>query len=68
MSPDIIFFLKTDFLYILTGGLHRALQVSDIDAQVVRAFDWDQLACRVYDANYGDGIVKKVCGSLALQA
>ena len=26
----------------------------------MRAFDWDQLACRVYDANHGKGIAHKV--------
>ena len=40
--------------------MHCALERSNVDAQVVRAFDWDQLACRVYDANYGKGIVRKV--------
>ena len=43
-----------------TGGLHRALRLSKVSAQVVQAFDWDQNACRVYEENYGHGIVKKV--------
>ena len=42
------------------GGLHRALQISNVNATVVRAFDWDQTSCRVYEANHGPGTVKKV--------
>ncbi|KZT08932.1 S-adenosyl-L-methionine-dependent methyltransferase [Laetiporus sulphureus 93-53] len=42
------------------GGLHRALSKSDIDGIIVRAFDWDQCACRVYAANYGGKIVRQV--------
>ncbi|CAA7269223.1 unnamed protein product [Cyclocybe aegerita] len=40
------------------GGLHLALLRSGIDAQVIRAFDWDQTACQVYETNHGD-IVQK---------
>ncbi|KAI0327239.1 S-adenosyl-L-methionine-dependent methyltransferase [Cubamyces sp. BRFM 1775] len=47
------------------GGLHRALTESTVEGTVVRAFDWDQAACRVYAANYGPGMVQKVdIGSL----
>ncbi|OBZ79206.1 tRNA (cytosine(38)-C(5))-methyltransferase [Grifola frondosa] len=42
------------------GGLHRALLQSDVDGTVIRGFDWDQSACRVYEANYGSNIVQKV--------
>jgi len=42
------------------GGLHRALAESHVGGQVIRAFDWDQSACRVYTANYGKDIVQKV--------
>ncbi|KAI5119794.1 hypothetical protein M0805_006591 [Coniferiporia weirii] len=42
------------------GGLHRALKLSNIDATVVRAFDWDQTSCLVYDAVYGPGTVRKI--------
>lgn len=49
---------------LIVGGLHRAFQESKVDGSVVRAFDWDQCACRVYEANYGAGIVQKVLGSL----
>lgn len=45
------------------GGLHRALKFSDVEATVVRAFDWDQMSCRVYNANYNlnsSSIVRKV--------
>ncbi|KAK1227450.1 hypothetical protein PQX77_009551 [Marasmius sp. AFHP31] len=44
------------------GGLHLALSRSstNVSAQVVRAFDWDQTASRVYEANHGKGIVEKV--------
>lgn len=42
------------------GGLHRALEGSHVDGQVVRAFDWDQTACRVYALNNGKDIVQKV--------
>ncbi|KAH8120734.1 S-adenosyl-L-methionine-dependent methyltransferase [Phellopilus nigrolimitatus] len=44
------------------GGLHRALKLSDVEATVVRAFDWDQMSCRVYNANYNlnsSSIVRK---------
>ncbi|KAI0696481.1 S-adenosyl-L-methionine-dependent methyltransferase [Cerioporus squamosus] len=47
------------------GGLHRALAQSNVQGSVVRAFDWDQSACRVYTANYGQRVVQKVdIGSL----
>ena len=55
----ICYALETVWL-IFPGGLHRALQVSDVDCAVVRAFDWDQTSCRVYEANYGPGVAKKV--------
>ncbi|KAJ3556629.1 hypothetical protein NM688_g1923 [Phlebia brevispora] len=42
------------------GGLHLALTRSSVQAEVVRAFDWDQSACQVYAANYGPNIVQKV--------
>ncbi|KAI0641168.1 S-adenosyl-L-methionine-dependent methyltransferase [Trametes meyenii] len=42
------------------GGLHRALVQSAVQGTVVRAFDWDQAACRVYAANYGPDVVRKV--------
>ncbi|KAF9530378.1 S-adenosyl-L-methionine-dependent methyltransferase [Crepidotus variabilis] len=41
------------------GGLHLALSRTELDAQVIQAFDWDQTACQVYSANHG-GIVNKV--------
>jgi tRNA (cytosine38-C5)-methyltransferase len=37
----------------MIGGLHRALDRSGINGSVVRAFDWDQMACQVYAANHG---------------
>ncbi|KZT68455.1 S-adenosyl-L-methionine-dependent methyltransferase [Daedalea quercina L-15889] len=42
------------------GGLHRALKGSSADGQVIRAFDWDQNACKVYSLNYGEDVVHKV--------
>ncbi|KAH6917708.1 S-adenosyl-L-methionine-dependent methyltransferase [Coprinopsis sp. MPI-PUGE-AT-0042] len=42
------------------GGLHLALSRVDREHKVVRAFDWDQTACRVYEANHGKDIVEKV--------
>lgn len=48
------------------GGLHLALSRSKYLSQVIRAFDWDQSACSVYEANYGPGIVKKVSAQLSL--
>ncbi|KAH9855794.1 S-adenosyl-L-methionine-dependent methyltransferase [Lenzites betulinus] len=44
------------------GGLHRALAQSAVPGggSVVRAFDWDQAACRVYAANYGPNVVQKL--------
>ncbi|KAL0566340.1 hypothetical protein V5O48_015673, partial [Marasmius crinis-equi] len=43
------------------GGLHLALSrsVLDVSARVVRAYDWDQTACKVYETNHGSGIVEK---------
>ncbi|KAF8874456.1 S-adenosyl-L-methionine-dependent methyltransferase [Gymnopilus junonius] len=41
------------------GGLHLALSRSNFEAEVVQAFDWDQAACKVYSANYGE-ITRKV--------
>lgn len=43
-----------------TGGLHYALNKSSADAQVLAAFDWDQLACRVYSHNFPQTTVKQV--------
>ncbi|KAI0028081.1 S-adenosyl-L-methionine-dependent methyltransferase [Vararia minispora EC-137] len=54
MSP-----IRTVEFYSGIGGLHRALTRSGVVADVVRAFDWDPLACAVYEANHGPGIVKK---------
>ncbi|KAF5361668.1 hypothetical protein D9758_007323 [Tetrapyrgos nigripes] len=42
------------------GGLHLALKRSIVPASVLQAFDWDQNACQVYDANHGRHIAKKV--------
>ncbi|TCD61788.1 hypothetical protein EIP91_007942 [Steccherinum ochraceum] len=42
------------------GGLHVALQRSTVDGEVVRAFDWDQAACQVYDHFHGLKIVQRV--------
>ncbi|KAM5542214.1 hypothetical protein V8D89_004087 [Ganoderma adspersum] len=42
------------------GGLHCALSRSNVEGTVVRAFDWDQAACRVYSANHGLDVVRKV--------
>lgn len=41
------------------GGLHLALKRSG-QGSVIRAFDWDQTACNVYEAFHGEGIVKRV--------
>ena len=42
--------------------MHYALSRSGVreDATVVRAFDWDQLACAVYTTNHGPGIAHRV--------
>ncbi|KAK7041450.1 hypothetical protein VNI00_009316 [Paramarasmius palmivorus] len=42
------------------GGLHLALETSKVEATVCRAFDWDQNACKVYEANYGSGLAQRV--------
>ncbi|SJL05409.1 related to tRNA (cytosine(38)-C(5))-methyltransferase [Armillaria ostoyae] len=42
------------------GGLHCALTTSHVPGSVIRAFDWDQNACRIYSKNYGKGIVYRV--------
>ncbi|EIW86233.1 S-adenosyl-L-methionine-dependent methyltransferase [Coniophora puteana RWD-64-598 SS2] len=42
------------------GGLHVALTRSSIpNAQLIRAYDWDQSACQVYTANHGPSIVSR---------
>ncbi|VDB82751.1 unnamed protein product [Peniophora sp. CBMAI 1063] len=41
------------------GGLHLALARSRVDAAVIRAYDWDPLACSVYSANHGPNIAYK---------
>ncbi|KAJ7585783.1 S-adenosyl-L-methionine-dependent methyltransferase [Mycena floridula] len=41
------------------GGLHLALKRSKANGSVLRAFDWDQTACQVYEANYGSTTVQK---------
>ncbi|KDQ54985.1 hypothetical protein JAAARDRAFT_134696 [Jaapia argillacea MUCL 33604] len=41
------------------GGLHLALKRCSTPARVVRAFDWDQAACQVYEANHGGKLVNK---------
>ncbi|THU88196.1 S-adenosyl-L-methionine-dependent methyltransferase [Dendrothele bispora CBS 962.96] len=46
------------------GGLHLSLKRSNVPASILQAFDWDQNACRVYAANYGNDIAKKVDISL----
>ncbi|KAK0198144.1 S-adenosyl-L-methionine-dependent methyltransferase [Armillaria mellea] len=42
------------------GGFHCALTASHVPGSVIRAYDWDQNACRIYSKNYGDGIVYRV--------
>ncbi|KAH7911830.1 S-adenosyl-L-methionine-dependent methyltransferase [Hygrophoropsis aurantiaca] len=41
------------------GGLHLAFTRSCAKASIVKAFDWDQTACQVYEANYGPQLVSK---------
>ncbi|KAG7089086.1 hypothetical protein E1B28_010795 [Marasmius oreades] len=43
-----------------TGGLHLALSRSSVNASIQSAFDWDQNACKVYEANHGRGVVERV--------
>ncbi|KZV64324.1 S-adenosyl-L-methionine-dependent methyltransferase [Peniophora sp. CONT] len=45
--------------YSGVGGLHLALTRSNVNANVTRAYDWDQLACSVYSANHGQNIAYK---------
>ncbi|KAF8665148.1 hypothetical protein AX16_000614 [Volvariella volvacea WC 439] len=42
------------------GGLHLAFSRSNVGGAVVQAFDWDQNACHVYNANYHPNIAKKL--------
>ncbi|KAH9963519.1 S-adenosyl-L-methionine-dependent methyltransferase [Russula dissimulans] len=48
--------------YCGIGGLHYALARSSVrdHATVVRALDWDQIACAVYTANHGPDIAHRV--------
>lgn len=46
------------------GGLHVALRRSSADGVVVRAFDWDPVACQVYRINHLPNIIQKVSRSL----
>ncbi|KAH7881448.1 S-adenosyl-L-methionine-dependent methyltransferase [Lentinula edodes] len=41
------------------GGLHLALKRSKVPGIVIKAFDWDQNAARVYDANHGPSLTAK---------
>ncbi|KIK66108.1 hypothetical protein GYMLUDRAFT_158268 [Collybiopsis luxurians FD-317 M1] len=41
------------------GGLHLALKCSKVRGTVLKAFDWDQNAAKVYDANHGPSIATK---------
>jgi len=43
----------------IIGGLRLALSRSSVKSEVVQAFDWDQTACQVYNANHDD-VVRKV--------
>ncbi|EIW86237.1 hypothetical protein CONPUDRAFT_148330 [Coniophora puteana RWD-64-598 SS2] len=41
-------------------GLHIALKGSRIpNAQLIKAYDWDQSACQVYTTNHGPSIVSR---------
>ncbi|KAJ4480347.1 S-adenosyl-L-methionine-dependent methyltransferase [Lentinula lateritia] len=42
------------------GGLHLALKRSKVPGIVIKAFDWDQNAARVYDANHGPSLTAKI--------
>ncbi|EIM91925.1 S-adenosyl-L-methionine-dependent methyltransferase [Stereum hirsutum FP-91666 SS1] len=42
------------------GGLHLALERSSVSGEVVQAFDWDQLACSVYNSNHEPKLARKV--------
>ncbi|KAH7926215.1 S-adenosyl-L-methionine-dependent methyltransferase [Leucogyrophana mollusca] len=42
------------------GGLHLALSRSRLAGSIIKAFDWDQTACQVYEANFGQRLVCKV--------
>jgi len=39
---------------------------SNVDASIVQAFDWDQTACQVYEANHGPNIINKVMPNTVL--
>ncbi|ESK88473.1 dna methyltransferase [Moniliophthora roreri MCA 2997] len=52
--------MKALEFYSGIGGLHLALKTSKVEATVCRAFDWDQNACKVYEANHGSGLVEKI--------
>ncbi|KAJ3998861.1 S-adenosyl-L-methionine-dependent methyltransferase [Lentinula boryana] len=41
------------------GGLHLALKRSKVPGIIVKAFDWDPNAAKVYDANYGPSLATK---------
>ena len=40
--------------------LHLAFKRSRVSGNVIRAFDWDPAACKVYEANNGSGVVETV--------
>ncbi|KAI0791822.1 S-adenosyl-L-methionine-dependent methyltransferase [Abortiporus biennis] len=56
--------LRAIEFYSGIGGLHLALSSCAVAGSVVRAYDWDQSTCKVYEARYGPGIVKKADISL----
>ncbi|KIK02341.1 hypothetical protein K443DRAFT_97071 [Laccaria amethystina LaAM-08-1] len=51
--------------YCGIGGLHFALSRSSLGGTVVRAFDWDQSACRVYKANHSNVVTNVDISTLA---
>ncbi|KAJ7293942.1 S-adenosyl-L-methionine-dependent methyltransferase [Mycena rebaudengoi] len=52
--------MKALEFYSGIGGLHLALSRSHGPAVITHAFDWDQIACEVYSANFGSGIARKL--------
>ncbi|KAK0506399.1 S-adenosyl-L-methionine-dependent methyltransferase [Armillaria luteobubalina] len=53
LSSSLCIILPTNAQAAFTS----ALTASHVPGRVIRAYDWDQNACRIYSQNYGKGIV-----------
>ncbi|KAI0693653.1 S-adenosyl-L-methionine-dependent methyltransferase [Cytidiella melzeri] len=58
-SKDTLASIRVVEFFSGIGGLHLALSYAGVNGSVIRAFDWDQAAIQVYNANHGTGIAHR---------